>query len=64
MLDRLHKMVLISLLVKKYLNVRLHYIEKMFSTDILNPVGEHQIQTKQIIIMNQYLFTPLVLIVK
>jgi len=53
LLDRPHKMVLISLLVKKYLSIRLHSFGKMFSTEILNPVSKRQKLTKQIIFMNQ-----------
>lgn len=53
LLDRSHKMILISLLVKKYLSIRLHSSEKMFSTEILNTVTHRQKLTKQIIFMNQ-----------
>jgi len=53
LLDRPHKMVLISLLVKKYLCIRLHSFGKMFSTEILNPVSKRHKLTKQIIFMNQ-----------
>lgn len=52
-LDRPHKMVLISLLIKTFLNIRLHSYGKMYSTDKLNPVSHRHKLTKQILFMNQ-----------
>jgi len=51
--DRPHKMLLISLLVKKYLSIRLHSYGKMYSTEILNPLSNRHKLTKHILFMNQ-----------
>jgi len=53
LLDRLHKIILISLLFKQYLSIRLHSFVKMFSTEILIEVSDGQKLTKQILFMNQ-----------
>ena len=52
-LERPHKLVLITLLVKKFLSVRLHSYSKQFSSDLLNPVSKRQKLTKTIIFYNQ-----------
>lgn len=51
--DRPHKMLLITLLVKKFLSVRLHSYGKLYSSDILNPVSKRQKLTKTILFYNQ-----------
>lgn len=53
LLDRPHKMILITFLVKKYLNIRLNSYGKLFSSDILNPVTKRQMLTKTILFYNQ-----------
>lgn len=52
-LERPHKLVLITLLVKKFLSVRLHSYGKQFSSDLLNPVSKRQKLTKTILFYNQ-----------
>lgn len=51
--DRPHKMLLITLLVKKFLSVRLHSYGKLYSSDILNSVSKRQKLTKTILFYNQ-----------
>lgn len=52
-LERPHKLVLITLIVKKFLSVRLHSYGKQFSSDLLNPVSKRQKLTKTILFYNQ-----------
>lgn len=52
-LERPHKIVLISALTKRYLSVRLKSFGKMYSCDILNPVSKRHKLTKQILFTNQ-----------
>lgn len=52
-LDRPHKLILITLLVKKFISVRLHSYGKQFSSDLLNPVCKRQKLTKTILFYNQ-----------
>jgi len=51
--DRPHKMLLITLLVKKFLSVRLHSYGKFYSSDLLSPVSKRQELTKTILFYNQ-----------
>ncbi|KAF0758810.1 Uncharacterized protein FWK35_00015721 [Aphis craccivora] len=48
-----HKMLLISLLFKKYPSIRLHSYGKMYSTKILSPLSNRHKLTKHILFMNQ-----------
>lgn len=52
-LERPHKLVLLTLIVKKFLSVRLHSFGKQFSSDFLNPVSKRQKLTKTILFYNQ-----------
>lgn len=51
--DRPHKMLLISLLFKKYLSIKLHSYGKIYSTKILNSLSNRHKLTKHILFMNQ-----------
>jgi len=52
-LERPHKLVLITLRVKKFFSVRLHSYGKQFSLDLLNPVSKRQKLTKTILFYNR-----------
>jgi hypothetical protein len=52
-LERPHKIVLITLLTNKFLSIRLKSYGKMFSTNILNPHNKRHKLTKEILFSNQ-----------
>lgn len=52
-LDRPHKLILITLLIKRYLSLRLNSFGKVYSSDILNPVSKRKKLAKTIIFYNQ-----------
>jgi len=52
-LDRPYKLMIISVLIKRYLSIRLHSFGKVYSSDILNPISQRQKLTKTIIFYNQ-----------
>lgn len=52
-LEKPHKLVLITLLVRQFLSVRLHCYGKQFSSDLLNPLNKRQKLTKTILFYNQ-----------
>jgi len=53
LLERPHKLILITLITKKFLKIRLKSFGKMFSSDILNPVSQRHKLTKLILFSNQ-----------
>lgn len=53
LLDRPHKIFLITHLVKRFLSVRLQSYGKQFSSDVLNTVSQRQKLTKTILFYNQ-----------
>jgi len=52
-LDRPHKLILITLLIKRYLSLRLNSFGKVYSSDILNPVSKRKKLANTIIFYNQ-----------
>lgn len=53
LLERPHKLVLITLLTNKFLKLRLKSFGKMYSSDIMNPVSQRQKLSKLILFSNQ-----------
>lgn len=53
LLERPHKLVLITLISKQFVNLRLKSFGKMYSTDILNPVSRRDKLSKLILFSNQ-----------
>lgn len=54
-LERPHKILLITLLTKQFLKLRLKSFSKMYSSDIMNPVSKRHKLSKLILFSNQYL---------
>lgn len=52
-LERPHKILLITLLTKKFLKLRLKSFSKMYSSDIMNPVSKRHKLSKLILFSNQ-----------
>ena len=52
-LERPHKIVIITLLTNKFLSIRLKSCGKMFSSNILNPHSKRHILTKQVLFSHQ-----------
>jgi len=53
LLERPHKLILITHITKKFVRLRLKSFGKMYSTDILNPVSKRHKLSKLILFSNQ-----------